>query len=141
METEDYESMYLNLSKRINGGGNGHVLLDRLRKEFESQRILTIQNFDKLSGARMEYRGNSWKVDRVEETNTTYYFELTKRDNFFVNEVRIGLSRVPIAGRSVEMYNLFNDTNGGWVGIGKEVLRSMDTLTRRMIDLADELPF
>ena len=140
MEPKDYEDIYGILSKRINGG-NSHGLLDRLKKEFESKRILTIQNFDKLSGARMEYRGNSWKVDRVEETATTYYFELTKRDNFFINEIRIGLSRVPIAGYNVEMYNLFNDTNGGWVGVGKEVLKSMDTLTRRMIDLADELPF
>ena len=140
MEPKDYEDIYGVLSKRINGGGNGHALLDRLRKEFESKRILTIQNFDKLRGATMDIGGNRWSVDRVEETQTTYYFDLIKRDNFFIKEVRIGLNRVPMAGHGVEVYNLWNDKNGNWVGVGKPSLRDKDVMMKKMIELTDE-PF
>lgn len=140
METEDYEDIYRAVAKRINGG-NSHGVLDRLKKEFESKRILTIQNFDKLMGARMDMNGNSWKVDTVEETTTGYYFVLVKmNDKPFINEVRIGLSRVPMAGKETEMYNLFNETYGGWLAVGKGVLKDKDTLMRKMIELT-ELPF
>lgn len=139
METEDYEDMYLSLSKRINGG-NPHGLLDRLKKEFQSKRILTIKNFDSLIGARMEWNGDSWKVESVEETTTGYYFVLNRINVNEGMDIRMGLSRVPMAGHNVEVYNLFNETYGGWVGVGKEVLRNKDTLMRRMIELT-ELPF
>jgi hypothetical protein len=80
-------------------------------------------------------------VDYVEETNTTYFFGLSKRnDRPFINEVRIGLNRVPIAGRDVEMYNLYNESFGGWVAVSKEVLKDKNMLMQRMIELT-ELPF
>jgi hypothetical protein len=144
METKDYEDMFGALARRINGGGNAEMktLLDRLKDEFKNHKILTIQNFDKLNGAIMDVgNGNRWGVDYVEETNTTYFFGLSKRnDGYFTNEVRIGLNRVPIAGRDVEMYNLYNESFGGWVAVSKEVLKDKDTLMQRMIELT-ELPF
>lgn len=131
---EDYQ-MHL-LSKRINGGGLG--LLDRLKDEFEKKGVLTIKNYDKLRGATMDTGGNRWSVDRVEETQTTYYFDLIKRDNFFIKEVRIGLNRVPMAGKDVELYNLWNDKNGNWCGIGKGVIEKPNSLMVKMVELTDE---
>ena len=131
---EDYQMNLL--SKRINGGGPG--LLDRLKDEFEKKGVLTIKNYDKLRGATMDTGGNRWSVDRVEETKTTYYFDLIKRDNFFIKEVRIGLNRVPMAGKDVELYNLWNDKNGNWCGIGKGVIEKPNSLMVKMVELTDE---
>jgi hypothetical protein len=132
---EDYQ-MHL-LSKRINGGGPN--LLNRLKDEFESKGVLTIKNYSKLINAQMEYRmGERWKVVNVKESNTTYYFELESRSGPTLEEVTIGLNRVPMAGKRVELYNLWNTTNGNWVGVGKEVIKNVSSLMVRMVELVDE---
>lgn len=132
---EDYQMDLL--QRRINGGGPG--LLDRLKDEFESKGVLTIKNYSKLINAQMEYRmGERWKVVNVMESNTTYYFELESRSGPTLEEVTIGLNRVPIAGKRVELYNLWNTTSGNWVGIGKDVIKNVSSLMVRMVELIGE---
>jgi hypothetical protein len=132
---EDYQMNLL--SKRINGYGPN--LLDRLKDEFESKGVLTIKNYSKLINAQMEYRmGERWKVVNVMESNTTYYFELESRSGPTLEEVTIGLNRVPMAGKRVELYNLWNTTSGNWVGIGKDVIKNVSSLMVRMVELIGE---
>ncbi len=142
MEPKDYEDMFTALAQRINGGGKYDSLLDRLKDEFEKKGVLTIKNYDKLINAQVEYRiGERWKVVNVKESNTTYYFELESRSGPEIEEITIGLNRVPMAGKRVELYNLWNTTNGNWVGIGKEVIKNVSSLMVRMVELTDEVPF
>jgi hypothetical protein len=158
MEPKDYEDLYrvgdsqllrqmsidnanmaLNQAQRISGWDSSRIL-DYIKKEFESKKILTIQNFDSLSGATMEYKGNRWNVDYVEQTQTTYFFGLSKRTMAYPIEVRIGLSRVPMEAHDIEMYNLFNESYGGWEGVEKGIIKTPHRLMAKMIELT-ELPF
>lgn len=124
------------LARRINGGGNN--LLDRLKDEFESKGVLTIKNYDKLINAQVEYKaGERWKVVNVKESNTTYYFELESRSGPTLEEVTIGLNRVPMAGKEVELYNLWNTTSGNWIGIGKGIIEKPNSLMVKMIELVE----
>lgn len=131
---EDYQMDLL--TRRINGGGNN--LLDRLKNEFEKKGVMTIKNYEKIINTLVEYRGEQWKVVGVSQTNTAYYFELESRNNFFLKEITIGLNRVPIAGKAIGIYTLRNDKTGSWVGIGKEVIKNVNSLMVKMVELTDE---
>ena len=52
MEPKDYEDMFTVLAQRINGGDTAkfHSLLDGLKKEFESYKVLTIENIESIAG-------------------------------------------------------------------------------------------
>ena len=124
------------ITKRINGGSQ--PVLDRLKEEFEKKSLLTIENYDKLVNCAMQVGEEKWKVVDVKETNTTYYFVIKRMDVFFNNEVKIGLNRVPMGGERTKLYNLFNDTNGNWVGIGKNFIKSKDEFIKKLIELTNE---
>lgn len=125
------------LTKRINGGSQN--VLDRLKEEFDKKSLLTIENYDKLVNHAMQVgSGEKWKVVDVKETNTTYYFVIKRMDVFFNNLVKIGLNRVPMGGNSMKLYNLFNDENGNWVGIGKNFIKNKDEFIRKLIELTNE---
>jgi hypothetical protein len=124
------------LSRRINGGSPN--LLGRLKKEFEGYSILTIENVKSLTGTDIHYKGEGWKINRVKETNTTYEFLLSKE--WLIGapvQIKMILSRVPMAGKLTKVYSLQNDSNGEWVGIGKELLRDKNEFLKQMIGLTD----
>ena len=124
------------LSRRINGGSPN--LLGRLKKEFEGYSILTIENANTLTGMNIHYKGVEWKIVSVERTSTTYNFVLVREYLIGSNEeIKMILSRVPMAGESIKAYTLQNDTNGRWVGIGKELLRDKNEFLKQMIGLTD----
>jgi len=157
MEPKDYEDLYrvgdsqllrqmsidnanmaLNLAQRINGGNNYDTLLDRLKTEFEGYSILTIENIESIAGTEVHYKGNKFFVDSVEMTSTTYDFIVRK--HYFIGadtEIKMVLSRVPMAGKLTKVYSLHNDSNGEWVGIGKELLRDKNEFLKQMIGLTD----
>jgi hypothetical protein len=160
MEPKDYEDLYkvgdsqllrqmsidnanmaLNLAQRINGG-NGNNLLDRLKTEFEGYSILTIENANTLTGTSVHYKGIEWNIVSVERTSTTYNFLIVREYLIGANEeIKMVLSRVPMAGKLTKVYSLHNDSNGGWVGIGKELLRDKNEFLKALVSLTDELPF
>ena len=124
------------LSRRINGGSPN--LLGRLKKEFEGYSILTIENVKSLTGTDIHYKGEGWKINRVKETNTTYEFLLSKE--WLIGapvQIKMVLSRVPMAGKLTKVYSLHNDSNGEWVGIGKELLRDKNEFLKQMVGLTD----
>jgi hypothetical protein len=124
------------LSRRINGGSPN--LLGRLKKEFEGYSIITIENVKSLTGMDIHYKGEGWKINRVKETNTTYEFLLSKE--WLIGapvQIKMILSRVPMAGKLTKVYSLQNDSNGEWVGIGKELLRDKNEFLKQMIGLTD----
>ena len=134
----DNANMALNLAQRINGGNNYDTLLDKLKTEFEGYSIITIENVKSLTGTKIHYKGEGWKINRVKETNTTYEFLLSKE--WLIGapvQIKMVLSRVPMAGKLTKVYSLHNDTNGGWVGIGKELLRDKNEFLKQMIGLTD----
>ena len=136
-QSMDLQNMYDTLSKRINGG-NGNNLLDRLKDEFKNYSILTIENVKSLTGMDIHYKGEAWKINRVKETNTTYEFLLSKE--WLIGapvQIKMILSRVPMAGKLTKVYSLQNDSNGEWVGIGKELLRDKNEFLKQMIGLTD----
>ena len=134
----DLQNMYDTLAKRINGGNSYDTLLDGLKKEFEGYSILTIENANTLTGMNIHYKGEGWKINRVKETNTTYEFLLSKE--WLIGapvQIKMVLSRVPMAGKLTKVYSLHNDSNGEWVGIGKELLRDKNEFLKQMIGLTD----
>ena len=140
MEPKDYEDMFAALAQRINGGDTAkyHSLLDGLRKEFESYKVLTIENIKSITGTDIHYKGEQWKINRVKETTTTYEFLLDKE--WLIGapvQIKMVLSRVP-SGR---VYTLTNDENGAYQRIGKEVLKDKNEFLKRLVSLTDELPF
>ena len=133
----DLQNMYDTLSRRINGGST-QSLLDRLKDEFQNYSILTIQNVKSLTGTDIHYKGEAWKINGVKETNTTYEFLLDKE--WLIGapvQIKMILSRVPMGGESKKIYSLQNDTNGRWVGIGKELLRDKNEFLKQMVGLTD----
>lgn len=134
----DLQNMYGTLAKRINGGNGYNSLLDGLKKEFEGYSILTIENVKSLTGMDIHYKGEGWKINRVKETNTTYEFLLDKE--WLIGapvQIKMILSRVPMAGKLTKVYSLQNDTNGEWVGIGKELLRDKNEFLKQMLSLTE----
>jgi hypothetical protein len=134
----DLQNMYDTLAKRINGGNSYDTLLDGLKKEFEGYSILTIENANTLTGTSIHYKGIEWKIVSVERTSTTYNFVLVREYLIGSNEeIKMVLSRVPMAGKLTKVYSLHNDSNGEWVGIGKELLRDKNEFLKQMIGLTD----
>lgn len=134
----DLQNMYDTLSRRINGGNGYNSLLDKLKTEFEGYSILTIENVKSLTGMDIHYKGEGWKINRVKETNTTYEFLLDKE--WLIGapvQIKMVLSRVPMAGRLTKVYSLQNDSNGEWVGIGKELLRDKNEFLKQMLSLTE----
>ena len=134
----DLQNMYDTLAKRINGGNGYNSLLDKLKEEFEGYNILTIENIESIAGTEVHYKGNKFFVDSVEMTSTTY--DLIVRKHYFIGEdteIKMVLSRVPMAGKLTKVYSLHNDSNGEWVGIGKELLRDKNEFLKQMIGLTD----
>ena len=157
MEPKDYEDLYkvgdsqllrqmsidnanmaLNQAQRISGWDSSS-LLDYLKNEFENYSILTIENVKSLTGMDIHYKGEGWKINRVKETNTTYEFLLSKEwiPPTAPIQLKMILSRVPMAGKLTKVYSLHNDTNGEWVGIGKELLRDKNEFLKQMLSLTD----
>jgi hypothetical protein len=156
MEPKDYEDLYrvgdsqllrqmsidnanmaLNQAQRISGWDSS-TILDYLKKEFEGYSILTIQNANTLTGTSVHYKGIEWNIVSVERTSTTYNFVLVREYLIGANEeIKMILSRVPMGGESKKIYALQNDTNGRWVGIGKELLRDKNEFLKQMIGLTD----
>ena len=157
MEPKDYEDLYrvgdsqllrqmsidnanmaLNQAQRISGWDSSS-LLDMLKNEFEGYSILTIENAKSLTGMDIHYKGEAWKINRVKETNTTYEFLLDKEwiPPAAPIQLKMILSRVPMAGKLTKVYSLHNDTNGEWVGIGKELLRDKNEFLKQMLSLTD----
>lgn len=156
MEPKDYEDLYrvgdsqllrqmsidnanmaLNQAQRISGWDSSS-LLDMLKDEFKNYSILTIENVKSLTGMDIHYKGEAWKINRVKETNTTYEFLLSKE--WLIGapvQIKMILSRVPMAGKLTKVYSLQNDSNGEWVGIGKELLRDKNEFLKQMIGLTD----
>jgi hypothetical protein len=131
---EDYQMDLL--SRRINGGGNN--VLDRLKDEFEGYSILTIENANTLTGTSVHYKGIEWNIVSVERTSTTYNFLIVREYLIGANEeIKMILSRVPMAGKLTKVYSLQNDSNGEWVGIGKELLRDKNEFLKQMVGLTD----
>jgi len=136
----DYEDMFTTLAKRINGGNTTkyHSLLDGLKKEFESYKVLTIENIESIAGTYAHYKGAEWKIIGVEKTTTTYNFTLVRE--WFIGsetEIKMVLSRVP-SGR---VYTLTNDENGSYQRIGKEALKDKTEFLKILVGLTDEVPF
>jgi hypothetical protein len=157
MEPKDYEDLYrvgdsqllrqmsidnanmaLNQAQRISGWDSSRIL-DYLKKEFENYSILTIENANTLTGMDIHYKGEAWKINRVRETNTTYEFLLDKEwiPPAAPMQLKMILNRVPMAGKLTKVYSLHNDSNGGWVGIGKELLRDKNEFLKQMLSLTD----
>jgi hypothetical protein len=141
-QSMDLQNMYDTLSKRINGGNGYNSLLDGLKKEFEGYSILTIENAKSLTGMDIHYKGEAWKINRVKETNTTYEFLLSKEwiPPAAPIQLKMILSRVPMADKLPKVYSLWVDSNGQWVGIGKELLRDKNEFIKQMLSLTD-VPF
>jgi len=134
----DLQNMYDTLAKRINGGNGYNSVLDRLKDEFEGYSILNIENANTLTGMNIHYKGVEWKIVSVERTSTTYNFVLVREYLIGSNEeIKMVLSRVPMAGKLTKVYSLHNDSNGEWVGIGKELLRDKNEFLKQMIGLTD----
>jgi hypothetical protein len=156
MEPKDYEDLYkvgdsqllrqmsidnanmaLNQAQRISGRDSSSIL-DYLKKEFENYSILTIENANTLTGTSVHYKGIEWNIVSVERTSTTYNFVLVREYLIGANEeIKMILSRVPMGGESKKIYALQNDTNGRWVGIGKELLRDKNEFLKQMVGLTD----
>jgi hypothetical protein len=157
MEPKDYEDLYrvgdsqllkqmsidnanmaLNQAQRISGWDSSSIL-DYLKKEFENYSILTIENANTLTGMDIHYKGEAWKINRVKETNTTYEFLLSKEwiPPAAPMQLKMILSRVPMAGKLTKVYSLHNDSDGQWVGIGKELLRDKNEFLKQMLSLTD----
>ena len=157
MEPKDYEDLYrvgdsqllrqmsidnanmaLNQAQRISGWDSSSIL-DYLKKEFENYSILTIENANTLTGMDIHYKGEAWKINRVRETNTTYEFLLDKEwiPPAAPMQLKMILSRVPMAGKLTKVYSLHNDSDGQWVGIGKELLRDKNEFLKQMLSLTD----
>lgn len=127
----------LQLSKRINGGDTD-TLLDRLKREFESKRILTIQNVESLAGTELEYKGHRFYIDSVEVTSTTYNFMISKK--YFIGadvELKMVLSRVAEGNG----YSILNDSYGTFRNLNKDTLKNKTEFLKVLAELADELPF
>jgi hypothetical protein len=140
MEPKDYEDMFTALAQRINGGDTAkyHTLLDGLRKEFESYKLLTIENVERIAGMEIHYKGDKWIINNIKVTNTTYEFLLSKE--WLIGapvQIKMILNRVP-GGR---MYTLHNDTNGMIQRVDKEVLKDKNEFLKRLVSLTDEVPF
>ena len=156
MEPKDYEDLYrvgdsqklrqmsidnanmaLNQAQRISGWDSSRVL-DYLKNEFENYGILTIQNANTLAGTSVHYKGIEWKIVSVERTSTTYNFLLVREYIMTADlEIKMVLSRVPMAGKLTKVYSLHNDSDGQWVGIGKELLRDKNEFLKQMVGLTD----
>jgi hypothetical protein len=156
MEPKDYEDLYrvgdsqklrqmsidnanmaLNQAQRISGWDSSSVL-DYLKNEFENYGILTIQNANTLAGTSVHYKGIEWKIVSVERTSTTYNFLLVREYIMTADlEIKMVLSRVPMAGKLTKVYSLHNDSDGQWVGIGKELLRDKNEFLKQMVGLTD----
>lgn len=138
MEPKDYEDMYAILSQRINGGRYNNTILDRLKEEFMNYKILTIENIESIAGMSIHYKGDEWKLKTVEKTLTTYNFLLIRE--YFIGaptEMKMVLNRVP-EGR---VYSLYNDENGAFQRVGKELLKDKTEFLKALVSLTDELPF
>jgi hypothetical protein len=140
MEPKDWVDMYTTLAQRINGGNTTkyHSLLDGLRKEFESYKLLTIENAKSITGTDIHYKGEQWKINRVKETNTTYEFLLSKE--WIIGapvQIKMVLSRV-MDGR---VYTITNNENGAYQRVGKELLKDKTEFLKVLVGLTDELPF
>jgi hypothetical protein len=134
----DLQNMYDTLSRRINGGNGYNSVLDRLKDEFQNYSILTIENVETLIGTSVHYKGIEWNILNVETTSTTYNFLIVREYLIGSNEeIKMVLSRVPMGGESKKIYALQNDTNGRWVGIGKELLRDKNEFLKQMVGLTD----
>ena len=156
MEPKDYEDLYrvgdsqllrqmsidnanmaLNQTQRISGWDSSRIL-DYLKNEFENYSILTIENANTLTGTSVHYKGIEWNIVSVERTSTTYNFLIVREYLIGANEeIKMVLSRVPMAGKSTKVYSLQNDSNGEWVGIGKELLRDKNEFLKQMVGLTD----
>jgi hypothetical protein len=140
MEPKDWEDMYTALAKRINGGDTTkyHSLLDGLKKEFESYKILTIDNVKSITGTNIHYKGEQWKINGVKETTTSYEFLLSKE--WLIGapvQMKMVLSRVP-SGR---VYTLQNELTGNYQRVGKEFLKDKNEFLKILVGLTDEVPF
>jgi hypothetical protein len=137
----DNANMALNQAQRISGWDSSSIL-DYLKKEFEGYSILTIENANTLTGMDIHYKGEAWKINRVKETNTTYEFLLSKEwiPPTAPIQLKMILSRVPMADKLPKVYSLWVDSNGQWVGIGKELLRDKNEFIKQMLSLTD-VPF
>ncbi len=125
------------LAKRINGG-NVDTLLDRLKREFESKRILTIQNVESLAGTELEYKGHRFYIDSVEVMSTTYNFMVSKK--YFIGadvELKMVLSRVAEGNG----YSILNDSYGTFRNLNKDILKNKTEFLKVLAELAEELPF
>ena len=134
----DNANMALNQAQRISGWDSSRIL-DYLKKEFENYSILTIENAKSLTGMDIHYKGEAWKINRVKETNTTYEFLLSKEwiPPAAPIQLKMILSRVPMADKLPKVYSLWVDSNGQWVGIGKELLRDKNEFIKQMLSLTD----
>lgn len=134
----DNANMALNQAQRISGWDSSSIL-DYLKKEFENYSILTIENAKSLTGMDIHYKGEAWKINRVKETNTTYEFLLSKEwiPPAAPIQLKMILSRVPMADKLPKVYSLWVDSNGQWVGIGKELLRDKNEFIKQMLSLTD----
>lgn len=138
METKDWEDLYINLAKRINGGAKYDSLLDRLKQEFMNYNVLTIENIESIAGTHIHYKGIEWKIDSVERTSTTYNFLLSRE--YLIGApmiIKMVLSRVQ-EGR---VYTLHNDTNGMVQRVGRELLKDKTEFLKALVNLTDEVPF
>jgi len=140
MEPKDYEDMFTTLAQRINGGNTTkyHTLLDGLRKEFESYKLLTIENIESIAGTEIHYKGNKFFVDSVERTSTSYNFIVRK--HYFIGadtDTKMVLNRV-MDGR---VYTITNDENGAYRNVGRELLKDKNEFLKVLVELTDELPF
>jgi hypothetical protein len=133
----DNANMALNQAQRISGWDSSSIL-DYLKKEFEGYSILTIENANTLTGTSVHYKGIEWNIVSVERTSTTYNFLIVREYLIGANEeIKMVLSRVPMAGKLTKVYSLQNDSNGEWVGIGKELLRDKNEFLKQMVGLTD----
>jgi hypothetical protein len=129
--------MALNQAQRISGRDSSSIL-DYLKNEFENYSILTIENANTLTGTSVHYKGIEWNIVSVERTSTTYNFLIVREYLIGANEeIKMVLSRVPMAGKLTKVYSLQNDSNGEWVGIGKELLRDKNEFLKQMLSLTD----
>jgi hypothetical protein len=133
----DNANMALNQAQRISGRDSSSIL-DYLKNEFENYSILTIENANTLTGTSVHYKGIEWNIVSVERTSTTYNFLIVREYLIGANEeIKMVLSRVPMAGKLTKVYSLQNDSNGEWVGIGKELLRDKNEFLKQMVGLTD----
>jgi len=140
MEPKDYEDMFTTLAQRINGGNTTkyETLLDRLKREFEGYKVLTIVHAKSIEGTDIHYKGEKWKINRVKETSTTYEFLLDKEWLIGApTQMKMVLSRVPDGS----VYTIHNEWTGTYGYVKKEVLRDKNEFLKRLVSLTDEVPF